>query len=112
MRRADRSAAQLLRLLEAERTALMESRHSRLADLAMRKAKLVGELGSTAEGIAALADLRPQLVHNLALVGAVRAGLADLQAVVTKPSPHLRTYGPDGQTGAPVPDRAQVMRRV
>lgn len=101
----------LARLLEDERAALFASRHARLADLAARKARLVGELFESEEGLTALVGMQGELRRNLALVGAVRAGLVDLRAGAARPAPALRTYGPDGQTGATVPPGAQILGR-
>lgn len=112
MRGAERSARLIARLLEDERAALLGGRHARLADLAQRKAILVNELAASDTGRRILARLRPAFARNLALMGAVRAGLAGIRATSAGSTAALRTYDSDGRTGATGPAGPQLLRRI
>lgn len=107
-----RAAARLDRLLGAERQALREGRYDLLGDLAQRKARLVESLAATAEGAAVLAQARPRLERHQRLFAAALEGLRQARALITRPPPELRTYGPDGQTDPAGTAAERILRRL
>lgn len=107
-----RAAVRLDRLLAAEGQALREGRYGLLDDLARRKALLVDSLALTPDGAALLARALPRLARNQRLLAAAIEGLRQAQALISRPPPALRTYGPDGQPGPADPTRERTLRRL